>query len=90
MGDVGRDDEDLACAHSVSFAGDLKSKCAFEDKGELFVRVGVLGDDAALEEDDAGEHALFAGDELAGEQRVELLGGERVPALERGPGRDVG
>ena len=42
-----------------------------------------VGDDAALLEDDAGEHALRAGDELAGEQWVELFGGDRRPSVWR-------
>ena len=56
------------------------------DEGDLLVGVGVAGDDAAFGEDDAGEHGLFAGDELAREERIELLVFDVVPTVESGVG----
>ena len=46
----------------------------------------MAGNDAAFGEDDAGEHRLFAGDELAGEKRIELLVFDVVPTVESGFG----
>ena len=63
---------------------EVEAEGAFGDEGDLLVVVGVAGDDAALCEDDAGEHGLIAGDELAGEERVELLVFDVVPVVESG------
>jgi hypothetical protein len=49
------------------------------DVGDLLVGVLMARDDAAFLEVDASEHGLGAGDELAGKQGVELLGGNVGP-----------
>ena len=74
VGDIRGDDENLPGVHGVGLASKVETEDSLKDEGDLFVRVGVLGHDAAFFQDDAGEHALPAGDELAGEERVELLG----------------
>jgi hypothetical protein len=82
--EIGGYDEDLSGADvfgdlwGAVFAED-ETERAFEDVSDLLVGVGVARDDAAFFEDDAGEHSLGAGDELAGEKRVELLGWDVVP-----------
>lgn len=87
MGDVGGDDEDFARVDGVGGTiVEVEAEGAFDDKGDLLVWVGVAGDDAALFEEDAGEHGLIAGDELALEEGVELLGFDVGPAIEGGCG----
>lgn len=83
VGDVWGNDEDAAGADGVGFsAWEVEAEGALEDEGDLLIGVGVLGDGAAFAEDDAGEHTLGAGDELAGEKGVELFGGDGVPVVE--------
>ena len=66
MGDAAGDDEDFAGVDGVGGAiVEVEAEGAFDDEGDLLVGVGVTGDDAALFEEDAGEHGLIAGDELA-------------------------
>jgi hypothetical protein len=83
VGKVAGDDEDLAGVDGVGGAVvEVEAEGAFGDEGDLLVGVGVAGDDAAFGEDDAGEHGFFAGDEFAGEERVELLVFDVVPTVE--------
>jgi len=64
--EVAGDDEDFAGVDGVRGAVvEVEAESAFGDEGDLLVGVGVAGDDAAFGEDDAGEHGLLAGDELA-------------------------
>ena len=87
VGDVGRDDEHFASVDCVGGAiVEVEAEGAFDDKGDLLVGVGVTGDDAALFEEDAGEHGLIPGDELALEEGVELFGFDVGPAIEGGCG----
>jgi hypothetical protein len=87
VGKVAGDDEDLAGVDGVRGAVvEVEAEGAFGDEGDLLVRVGVAGDDAAFGEYDASEHRLLAGDELAGEKRIELLVFDRVPTVESGFG----
>jgi len=65
---------------------EVEAESAFGDEGDLLVGVGVAGDDAAFGKHDAGEHRFFAGDEFAGEERIELLVFDVVPAIESGFG----
>jgi hypothetical protein len=81
------DDEDLAGVNGVRGAVvEVEAERAFGDEGDLLVGVGVAGDNAAFCEDDAGEHGFFAGDELAGQERVELFVFDLVPTVESGFG----
>ena len=90
VGKVAGDDEDLAGVDGVGGAVvEVEAEGAFGDEGDLLVVVGVAGDDAAFGEDDAGEHRLGSGDELAGEERVELLVFNVVPTIESGFGHGV-
>jgi hypothetical protein len=85
--EVAGDDEDLAGVDGVRGAVvEVYAVGAFGDDGDLLVGVGVAGDDAAFGEDDSSEHGFFAGDEFAGEERVELLVFDVVPAIESGGG----
>jgi hypothetical protein len=83
VGKVGGEDDDFAGVDGVGGAVvEVEADRALEDEGELFVGVRVARDDASLGEDDAAEHGLVAGDELAGEERVELLWFDFAPAME--------
>ncbi len=83
MGQVGGDDEDLTGADDVfSAIAEDEAEGSFEDVGNLLVGVGVGGDGAAFFEDDACKHGLLAGDELAGEERVELLEFYGIPGVQ--------
>ena len=87
MGQVAGDDEDLACVDGVGGAVvEVEAESAFGDEGDLLVGVGVARDDATFGEEDAGEHGLLAGDEFAGEERIELLVFDVVPTVESGGG----
>jgi hypothetical protein len=87
VGKVAGDDEDLAGMNGVRGAVvEVEAEGAFGDEGDLLVGVGVAGDDAAFGEYDASEHRLLAGDELAGEKRIELLVFDVVPVVESGFG----
>ena len=87
VGQVAWDDEDFAGVDGVRGAVvEVEAERAFGDEGDLFVGVGVAGDDAAFGEDDAGEHGLIAGDELAREEGIELLVFDAVPTVEGGFG----
>ena len=88
MGDAAGDDEDFAGFDGVEIAvAEVEHHGALEDEGDLLVVVGVSGYDAAFGEDDAGEHALGAGDELTLEEGVELFDLDFGPAVEGGGGR---
>lgn len=81
------DDEDLAGVDGVGGAVvEVEAEGALGDEGDLLVGVGVAGDDAAFGEKDAGEHGFFSGDELAREERVELLVFNIVPTVKSGFG----
>ncbi len=83
VGKVGWDDKDLVGVDGVGGTVIVvKAKAAFEDEGQLFVDVRVAGYDAAFGEHDAGKHGLGAGDELTGEEGVELFGFDFAPAVE--------
>jgi hypothetical protein len=85
--EIAGDDEDFAGVDGVRGAVvEVEAKSAFGDEGDLLVVMRVAGDDAAFGEGDAGEHALFAGDDFAGEKWVELLVFDVVPAIEGGCG----
>ena len=85
--EVAGDDEDLTFVDGKGSAVvEVEAESALGDEGNLLVVVGVAGDDAAFGEDDAGEHGFFAGDELTGEERVELLVFDVVPVVEGGLG----
>lgn len=94
MGEVGGDDEDFSGADDgflrVGLVAEEEAEGAFEDVGDLFVGVGVARNEGAFFEDDAGDHGLGAGDELAGEVRVEGFGGDVRPAGVGGKGRHEG
>ncbi len=83
VGKVAGDDEELAGADGLFDGGTFFSEDEEEgslfDVGDLFIGVLVAGDEGSLLEDDAGEHGLGAVDELAGEEGVELLGGDVGP-----------
>ena len=85
VGQVAGDDEDFAGVDSVRGAVvEVEAEGAFGDEGDLLVVVRMAGDDAAFGQDDAGEHGLVAGDELAREKRIELLVFDVVPTVESG------
>lgn len=87
VGDIAGDDEDFAGVDGVGGAiVEVETEGAFDDEGDLLIGVGVAGDDAALFEEDAGEHGLIAGDELALKEGVELFGFDVGPAIEGGCG----
>jgi hypothetical protein len=69
---------------------EVKTEGAFQDKGDLLVVVRVTRDDASASEHDAGKHSLVAGDELAGEEWVELFGFDFAPAMKDGGGHGEG
>ncbi len=83
VGDAAGDDEDFAGVDGVDVSvAEVELDGALEDEGDLLVVVGVGRDDAAFGEDDAGEHGLSAGDELALQERVELFAFDVGPAIE--------
>jgi hypothetical protein len=85
--EVAGDDEDFAGVDGVGGAVvEVEAESAFGDEGDLLVGVGMAGDDAALFENDAGKHGLIAVDELACEERVELLVFDVAPVVESGGG----
>ena len=87
VGQVAGDNEDLAGVDCVRGAVvEVEAEGAFGDEGDLLVGVRVAGYDAALGEDDAGEHRLVAADELSGEERIKLLVFDVVPTVESGFG----
>jgi hypothetical protein len=87
VGEIAGDDEDFASVDGVRGAVvEVEAESAFGDEGDLLVGMGVAGNDAAFGENDAGKHRLRAGDELAGEERVELLIFDVVPAIKSGFG----
>jgi len=87
VGQVAGDDEDFAGVDGVGCAVvEVEAESALRDEGDLLIVVRVAGDDAAFGEDDAGEHRLIAGDELAREKRIELLVFDVVPTVESGFG----
>jgi hypothetical protein len=85
MRHVGGDAESFAGVDDDFFAVYPKLERAFEDVGELFVGMAVLGDDASFFQEDAGEHDFLADDELALQERVEVFERDSVPGdvLER-------
>ena len=82
---VAGDEQNLAGFDDDDLAVDPEFKRAFQDVGDLFVLVAVLGDDAAFLEEDAGEHHIFANNEVALKERVEVLKRDGFPGdvLER-------
>src|ERR1700733_4297953 len=83
VGKVGGEGDEFAGVDGVGGAiVEVEAKRALEDEGELLVGVRVPGDGAAFGEHDAAEHGLVAGDELASEERVELLWFDFAPAME--------
>ena len=87
VGEVAGDNEDFAGVDGVRGAVvEVEAESALGDEGDLLVGVGVARDDAAFGEDYAGEHRLFAGDEFAREEWVELLALDVVPIVESGFG----
>ena len=87
VGDAAGDDEDFAGADDAGVAvAEVEFEGAGDDVGDLLVGVGVAGDDATLGEEELGEHGLSAVDELALEERVELLNFDLGPAIEGGCG----
>jgi len=88
--EIAGDDEDFARVDDVGDAvAQDEAKGTLEDEGELLVGVGVGGDDAAFGEDDAGEHGLCSGDELAREQGIKLLVFYFAPSV-KGGGHGMG
>ena len=83
VGKVGGDDEDLAHADNPldgrTFFAKQEEQGSLRDVGDLLVGVLMARDDAAFLEFNASKHGLGAGDELAGKQGVELLGGNVGP-----------
>jgi len=91
VGKVAGDDEDFAGVNGVGGAiVEIEAEGAFGDEGDLFVVVGVAGDDATLLEHDASEHGLVAVDELTGEEWVQLLVFDVVPVVKSGGGHGCG
>ena len=95
VGKISGDDEDFAGADDFFLEiglviAEQEAEGAFEDEGDLFVGVRMAWDYSAFFEADAGEHGLFAVDELAGEKWVERLGSEGVPAGVQGLFRHAG
>jgi len=89
VGKVGRDDEDFAGVDDVRGAVvEVEAERALQDEGQLFIGVRVARNDASSGEHDAGKHGLGAGDELAGEERVELFGFDFAPAMKGGGGHE--
>lgn len=81
MGHVGGNDEHLPSAdgdHAVVAQGESQS--AFEDIGNLLVLVAVAWDDGALAQDDACQHGALTVDELAIDERVQVLERDVVKA----------
>ena len=78
------DDEDLAGEDDLvdggAFFTEREEERALGDVRDLLVGMVVARDDASLFELKASEHGLRAGDKLAGEQGIELLGGDIGPA----------
>ena len=83
VGKIGGDHEDLTGTDDLVDGGTFFAKGeeegALGDVGDLLVGVLVAGNEAAFLEHDASEHGLCAGDKLAGERGVELLGGDVGP-----------
>jgi hypothetical protein len=89
VGETAGDDEDLAGVDSVGGAVvEVEAESAFSDEGDLLVVVRVAGNDTAFGEYDAGKHGLGSGDELAGEERVELFVFDIAPVVEGGGGHE--
>jgi hypothetical protein len=81
--EVARDDEYLACFDGVRCAiVVVEAECAFGDEGDLLVRVRVARNDAAFGEHDTSKHGEAAGNELAGEEWIELFRLYFAPAVE--------
>jgi hypothetical protein len=82
VGEISGDDENFSWVDRARGAVvEVEAKCAFGDKGDLLVGVGVAGDDAAFFEHNARKHGLVAGDELASKKRVELFGFDFAPTM---------
>ena len=85
VGGVAGDDEDLVGFDDADVAfAEVEAEGAGDDVADLLVGVGVAGDDAAFGEEEAGEHGLGSVDELALQERVELLDWNFGPAVESG------
>jgi len=81
VGHVGRDDEGFSGGDGDDASiVEGEAQGAGENVGDLLVVVAVTGDDGSLAEDEAGEHALCAVYELAGDEGTELFDGDAVEA----------
>lgn len=77
MGEIGGDEEDFAGADGEDTAiAEGKAQRAFHDISDLLVLVAVHGDDSAFAEHEAGEHGAFSIDQLAIDERVEVIDGD--------------
>lgn len=93
MRQVWRDDEGFSCGDGDDASiVEGEAEGAGKDVGNLLVVVAVTRDDGSFAQDEAGEHALCAVDELSRDEGVELLDGDAVKAgvLEIGVGGLVG
>jgi hypothetical protein len=87
VGEIAGDDEDFAGVDGVrGSVVEVEAESTFGNESDLLVGMGVARHDAAFGENDTGKHRLGAGDELAGEERVELLIFDVVPAIKSGFG----
>src|SRR2546430_13461727 len=83
--------EHLARAHHDLLGGSAivphqEPQRTLEDIGELFVRVRVLRDDAALLQVHVREHHLVTGDQATRKLLMQLFAGDLVPAIPGGLG----
>ena len=84
MGHPRRDHQHLARTHDDvrDVTGELHPEAALEDVRDLFVRVLVHRDDAALLEVDVRQHRLLASDKATPDLVDELLAWDVLPAME--------
>src|SRR5947208_6449280 len=90
---VARQMEHLARAHHDLFGAVVphqKPQRTLQDVGQLLVHVRVLRDDAALLQVHVGQHQLVAGDQTTGQELVQILTGNLVPAIPCGPRCSLG
>ena len=74
-----RDGEHLPGANHQFLAINPELERAVKDVGDLLVVVAVLWDDAALLQQHAGQHHVFADDEVTLEERIQVLQFDRIP-----------
>ncbi|MEA2261143.1 MAG: hypothetical protein QOJ51_3968 [Acidobacteriaceae bacterium] len=70
---VRRNYQHFSGAHDMLLAFYDEFQGALEDVGDLLILVAMHRHDAASPENQPGEHALFARNELSIEQRIEVL-----------------